>query len=437
MKHINLLIKSILFFYLLNSVSAAQTTEELLADVNKNIQQINTEQLKNLLEKDKNVALIDIRAADEIAVMGGAIDVQQNIHIPRSWLEFRIADAVTNKQRPIVIYCGTGVRSPLATQTLMKMGYTNVSNYSDSFIAWKKADLPVRSPDQAPLSMLYRMPQQVIEGVWTAIGATAPPTYANSGHNNNLSFIISNEGVLVFNAGDNYLLAKALHDEIKKLTEQKVKYVVLENAQGHAMLGANYWREQGVEIIAHENTATKIKRKGQAILERMQRGRKDKAAHTQIVQPDRTFSDKLVIELGDKQIELLYFGPAHEHDDIILWLPEEQLLITGDLAFHQRLLPISDNTDTLAWLDAWEKLAALNARIVIPGHGDVTDMSEVTKYTRDYLLYMRQTIQTIIDNGGDLQDAYAVDQSQYAHLHTFKQLNTLNADRMFRAMEFE
>ena len=245
------------------------------------------------------------------------------------------------------------------------------------------------------------------------------------------------DGVLVFNAGDNYLLAKALHTEIKKITVQKVKYVVLENGQGHAMLGSNYWREQGVEIIAHKNTAEKIKLKGQAILERMQRGRKDKSAYTKIVQPDRTFSDKLVIELGDKRLELLYPGPAHEHDDIMLWLPEEQLIISGDVAFHQRLLPVFDDTDTLAWLESWEKLAALDAKIVIPGHGDVTDMASVTKYTKDYLLYMRAAVQTIIDDGGDLQDAYAIDQSKYAHLHTFKQLNKLNADRMFRAMEFE
>ena len=60
--------------------------------------------------------------------------------------------------------------------------------------------------------------------------ARPPPSYENSGHNNNLSFIITEEGVVVMNAGDNYLLAKTLHEEIKKITDQPVKYVVLENA---------------------------------------------------------------------------------------------------------------------------------------------------------------------------------------------------------------
>jgi len=63
--------------------------------------------------------------------------------------------------------------------------------------------------------MLFRKPMQVAPGVWSAIGATAPPTYENSGHNNNLSFVIGDNSVLVVNAGDNYLLAESLHDEIK------------------------------------------------------------------------------------------------------------------------------------------------------------------------------------------------------------------------------
>ncbi len=85
--------------------------------------------------------------------------------------------------------------------------------------------------DKAPDSMLYDRPQQVIDGVWSAIGATSPQRYENSGHNNNLSFIITDEGVIVVNAGDNYLLAQALHREIKARTEQPVEFVILENGQ--------------------------------------------------------------------------------------------------------------------------------------------------------------------------------------------------------------
>ena len=64
-------------------------------------------------------------------------------------------------------------------------------------------------------------------------------------------------------------------------------------------------------------------------------------------------------------------------------------------------------------------------------------MQEVTRYTRDYLLYMRAEVEKILDEGGGLEDAYRIDQSAYAHLDTFFELNRSNAGQIFRAMEFE
>ena len=124
-------------------------------------------------------------------------------------------------------------------------------------------------PDKNPESVLYDRPQEVIPGVWSSIGATAPPTYENSGHNNNLSFIITSEGVVVVNAGACYLLAKALHEEIRKVTDQPVRYVILENGQGHAALGSNYWKEQGVPVIAHVDAAKEIEEGAYALLAAM------------------------------------------------------------------------------------------------------------------------------------------------------------------------
>ena len=109
--------------------------------------------------------------------------------------------------------------------------------------------------DQYPESPLYAKPVEFIPGVWSAIGATAPPTYENTGHNNNLSFIVTGEGVVVVNGGAAYILAEALHQEIMSITDQPVVLVLNENGQGHAMLGNSYWAEQGVKIVAHDDAA--------------------------------------------------------------------------------------------------------------------------------------------------------------------------------------
>ena len=122
----------------------------------------------------------------------------------------------------------------------------------------------------------------------------------------------------------------------------------------------------------------------------------------------------------------------------MLWLPDKKLAITGDLAFHQRLLPVFEETDTGAWIETWAKFEALQPTHIIPGHGEpTTDINVLTRYTHDYLAYMRKQVQQLLDDGGTLQDAYNIDQSAYAHLDTFNELALRNAGMIFRAMEFE
>ncbi len=292
-------------------------------------------------------------------------------------------------------------------------------------------------PDQYPGSELYAKPVEVIPHVWSAIGASAPPGYENSGHNNNLSFIVTGEGVVVINGGASYRLAGALHDEIKRITSEPVKLVINENGQGHAMLGNSYWAEQGVPILAHEDAATEFAERGYDILDRMKAYNRDKAEKTKVNGPTETFTGKKTIEMGNFQIEVISFGPAHSPGDISVWLPEEKLVIAGDMAFHERLPPIFDDTDTAGWLESWEKFEALGAVYIIPGHGHPTNMAQVRRYTKDYLVYLRGKMRDLIDGGGSLQEAYDIDQSPFAHLDTFDELAKRNAGRVFEQMEFE
>jgi glyoxylase-like metal-dependent hydrolase (beta-lactamase superfamily II) len=292
--------------------------------------------------------------------------------------------------------------------------------------------------DQYPGSALYSAPVEFIPGVYSAIGATAPPTYENSGHNNNLSFIITGQGVVVVNGGGAYVLAKALHDEIKKLTDQPVVLVINENGQGHAMLGNSYWVEQDVPIIAHEEAALEFEERGFRILEDMQRLNRDKAEGTFLQGPTETFSADYTVELGAYRIEVRYLGPSHSAGDVVVWLPNQDLVIAGDMAFHERMLPIFEDTYILDWLETWDnEFEALEATYVIPGHGHPTNMDQVRRYTKGYLEYLRGQISAHLDAGGGLAEAYYVDQSPYAHLDTFEELATKNAGRVFEQMEFE
>ena len=419
-----------------SSFTSVKIADDLWQQANKEIFHIDTETLQKRLQKEPNLLLIDVRSEKETTLLG-TIKAGQNVVIPRGWLEFRIAEHADNENTAIVVYCGLNLRSPLAAKKLMDMGYKNVVNYDDGYFAWQKADLPVNISDKAPESMLYRMPVEVIDGVFSAIGATEPATYQNSGHNNNLSFIIGDEAVLVFNAGGSYLLAKSLHEEIKKITDKPVKYVVLENAQGHAILGSNYWQDAGAIIIAHELALKVVKKHGEDIFNRSARVLKDKLSYSKIVLPEQTFSDKYTIDLGGRIVELLYLGNSHSPDDIQLWLAKEGLLISGDTAFNERMLPIFEHTNVREWLETWGKLVALKADIIIPGHGAPTDLETVTYFTKDYLRYIQGEIEKILDEGGDLVDAYNIDQSRFLNWDTYQELHLQNISRLFKQMEFE
>jgi len=117
-------------------------------------------------------------------------------------------------------------------------------------------------PDQYPDSLLYSAPVEVIPHVWAAIGQTAAPNYENAGHNNNLGFIVTGEGVVVVNAGGSALIAEALHDEIKKVTDEPVKLVINVNGLGNTMLGNSYWAELDVPITSHDDAAVAFQKRG-------------------------------------------------------------------------------------------------------------------------------------------------------------------------------
>jgi len=276
---------------------------------------------------------------------------------------------------------------------------------------------------------------KINDKVYSAIGETLPPSYQNWGHNNNLSFVISNDGVLVVNGGANTALAKSLHNEIKKLTKQPVKWVVNENSQGHAALGNGYWASLGVDIIAHESAVKDFSESGHTALKRMLGINKERGKGTSVAVPNHSFKDTKDIQLGDIKVQLIRFGEAHSVGDISVWLPDEKIVIAGDIAFHERLLAVFPETVTEAWLESLDKMFALKPEVIIPGHGHPTDVATIKKYTYDYIAYLRSEVEKLLDEDIGLEEAYKIDQSAYSHMDTFNELATKNAGRVYQEME--
>lgn len=414
------------------------TTFAILAAINVSAQEvidISLEDLSKQLEDDTSTILLDIRDPSELKVTG-TIDHPKAYNISRGWLETRIADIAPDKSTPIVVYCGQNIRSPLAAKTLLDIGYTDVKNFDEGFFAWKDDERKVWYWDKTPESPLYNLPMKITDNVYSAIGAIQPGSKSNWGHNNNLSFVIGDEDVLVFNAGGTYTLAAAFHDEIKKVTDKPVKYVVYENTQGHAVLGSTYWKEQGATIIAQDN-AEHVISNPEHVIKRAKGFLGNKFFRSGIVNPDIYFAEKYKVPMKGVNIELLWLGPAHGDDEVLLWMPDDKLVITGDFAFNERMLPVLPTTDINAWLESWSRLVDLNPKHIVPGHGDPTDMESITHYTKDYLTHLKASIEGLLDEDGDLADIYEINSDKFRDFGLFKELNNVNLEKIFKKFEFE
>lgn len=293
-------------------------------------------------------------------------------------------------------------------------------------------------PDQYPGSLLYSAPVEVIPHVWVAVGQTAALNYDNAGHNNNLGFIITGEGVVVVNAGGSALLAEALHDEIKQITDEPIKLVINENGQGHAMLGNSYWAALDVPIISHDDAAVDFEKRGYDFLDMAKKKLKDRAEGTEVVVPTESFDGEKIIKMGRFTIRARHLGPSYSPGDITIWLKKQRLVFSGDIASHERIPPIFEGNNTADWIETWdESFEPLRPLYVIPGHGHPTNMAQVRRYTRGYLSHLRKQVRKVIKAGDGLTEAYYVDQSPYSHLDGFEKLAKKNAGRVYETMEWE
>jgi len=113
--------------------------------------------------------------------------------------------------------------------------------------------------------------------------------------------------------------------------------------------------------------------------------------------PTETFDGELHLRVGGKEVVLFEVGPAHTKGDVIVWLPEERVVFTGDILFIGGT-PIIWAGPVANWIAACEKIAALGAETVVPGHGPLTDAKGALA-VRDYLVHVRDRARQCYDAG--------------------------------------
>ncbi|HSO07821.1 MAG TPA: MBL fold metallo-hydrolase [Pelomicrobium sp.] len=303
---------------------------------------------------------------------------------------------------------------------------------------WLQSLLLVPALLALPAWALDISPVQVAPGVYAVIGELGGRTYENEGLNANVGFIVTDEGVVVVDSGASYQSARKLHEAIRRTTDRPVKWVINTGGQDHRWLGNGYFREQGAEIIAHAKAKADMEARGADQLAALAPVLKEKLDGTRAVLPTRTFTDRLVLAPGGREIQVIHFGAGHTPGDSVVWLPKERVLFTGDLVYVERLLGVIPVSSVKSWLAAFDAMAKLEPRTVVPGHGAVCDLGKARRDTYDYLVLLRTHMKKAVADFVDLQRAIdSLDQSAFARLANYDDLKGGNASRAYLEAEAE
>jgi len=119
--------------------------------------------------------------------------------------------------------------------------------------------------------------------------------------------------------------------------------------------------------------------------------------------PTETFDKRLDLRVGDHAVELIEVGPAHTRGDVIIHVPGSRAVFTGDILFIEGT-PIMWAGPVANWIDACEKIVALEPDVIVPGHGPLTDVRG-TLAVRDYLVYIRDEARKRYDAGLSAREA--------------------------------
>lgn len=119
--------------------------------------------------------------------------------------------------------------------------------------------------------------------------------------------------------------------------------------------------------------------------------------------PTTTFEGEYETHVGDKRVVLKQVGPCHTAGDILVHVPDDRLIFTGDIVFvggH----PIMWTGPAANWIAACDHILELPVEVVVPGHGPITDKCGV-QAVRDYLVYVRDEARARFDAGLSVYDA--------------------------------
>lgn len=259
--------------------------------------------------------------------------------------------------------------------------------------------------------------QPVAEGVYAYIGDLEGRSYDNEGLNANLGLVVTSAGAVLIDSGSTYQVAAKIEAAAKKVTSQPIQWVINTGGQDHRWLGNGYFAAKGAQTIAHQNAQADMTARASAHLQGLQ-VLKERLDGTVPTLPMRWLTaPDTRLELGGTVLELKHRQGGHTPGDTLVWLPQKNLLFSGDVVYVQRTLGLIEVSNSKDWLASFAVIDELQPKTIVPGHGRVTDLATARAHTRDLLLALRAHMKIAVDDGVDISTAVkSFDAKPFAHL---------------------
>ncbi|MBB1075503.1 MBL fold metallo-hydrolase [Rhodoferax sp. 4810] len=278
----------------------------------------------------------------------------------------------------------------------------------------------------------------VAENVYAYIGDLEGRTYENEGLNANIGLVVTPAGAVLIDSGATAQVAAKIEAAVKKVTQQPIKWVINTGGQDHRWLADGYFSAKGIETIAHANAQADMKARtaehlqGLKVLNERLDGTVPALPTRWVTGPDTR------LELGGTVFELKFRGGGHTPGDMLVWLPQKNVLFTGDVVYVERTLGLLEPSNSKNWLASFAVIDELQPQTIVPGHGKVTDLATARAHTRDLLQALRAHMKKAVDDGVEISAAVkSFDAKPFAHLKHADVWIPQLANRTYLEMERE
>jgi glyoxylase-like metal-dependent hydrolase (beta-lactamase superfamily II) len=240
----------------------------------------------------------------------------------------------------------------------------------------------------------------------------------------NTGIIIGDDGVMVIDTQATPDMAQDVIRRIREITDKPIKYVVLSHYHAVRVMGASAYHAD--HIIASQATHELIAERGQFDFDsevgRFPRLFQGVESVPGLTWPTLTFDSSMTLWMGKRRVELKHIGRGHTKGDIVVWLPEEKVLFSGDLV-EFGATPYTGDAYLSDWPQTLANLRALGAEKLVPGRGDALTTPETVEAaisgTQEFLTQMFESVKQGRAAGKELNqiytETYQVLQPQFGH----------------------